>query len=136
MCDVNVSRLVDDVDPFDLSHSIAEGGQTAGRDTWRAAKAEAEARPLDIADRDAVKEYFAGFGAWDREEIAAWSDADLDALVLQFAAGDLRTLQDIASGDEFAGIDWGRAEALAEAGAVSGNLYTLDGCELWISLAL
>jgi len=126
MCDVDVSRLIADVDPFDLSASIAERGKNAGKETWSNALGEATERPLDIDDRDSVKAYFAGFGAWDDEEIASWSDTDLDALVLQFAAGDLRELQSLAPGDGLADIDWTQAEELAQAGTCGGRLYAHD----------
>ncbi len=134
MPEVNVSRLIDDVDPFAFSHSQAEGGKNAGPDTWNAAKSEATERPLDIDDRAGVKEYFAGFGAWDREEIAAWSDAELDALVLQYASGDLRELQDLCPGDGLGDINWTEAEELSQAGTVGGHLFVHEG-GLWISLS-
>lgn len=135
MPEINITRLVSDVDPFAFSHSIAEGGQGAGPETWRAATAEAQERPLvDSADRDSVRRFFAGFGAWEAEEIAAWSDAELDALVLQYASGDLREVQSLCPGDGLADVDWAEAEELAQAGTISGNLFVSDGA-LYISLS-
>jgi len=120
---VDVTRLVSDVDPFELSRSIAEAGKDAGPTSWRNATAEASERPLDIKDREAAREFFAGFGAWEREEIAAWSDTELDALILQFAAGDLREIQSLCPGDGLGDIDWQEAERLAECGTIGGRLY-------------
>lgn len=135
MPEINITRLVADVDPFAFSHSIAEGGQGAGPDTWANATAEAVERPLvDSADRDSVRSYFAGFGAWDDDEIAAWSDAELDALVLQYASGDLREVQSLCPGDGLADVDWAQAEDLAHDGVISGNLFVSDGA-LYISLS-
>lgn len=134
MPDINITRLINDADPFAFSHSIAEGGKNAGPETWAAANAEAEERPLlDVGDRDAVRDFFAGFGAWGPEEIAAWSSAELDALVLQYASGDLREVQDLCPGDGLGGIDWAEAEELAQAGTISGRLYA-SGDELFIML--
>lgn len=116
MTDINVTRLIRTEDPMGFSASIAEVGPNAGPDTWANAKAAATNSPLAIVDRDSVKEYFAGFGAWSREEIAAWSAAELDALVLQYAAGDLRELQGVCPGTGLGDIAWGHAEELAEAG--------------------
>ncbi|RWP84717.1 MAG: hypothetical protein EOR11_19855 [Mesorhizobium sp.] len=121
---IDVTRLVNDVDPFELSRSIAEAGKDAGSTSWRNATTEATERPLLAeGDREDVREYFKGFGAWDDEEIAAWSDSELDALVLQYAAGGLREVQSLCPGDGLADVDWQEAEALAERGTVGGNLY-------------
>ena len=138
MRDINVTRLVTDIEPSELSGSIAERGANAGPETWANAKAAATKQPLEISDRDGVREYFADFGAWSREEIAAWSDTELDALVLQYAAGDLRELQSLAPGDGLGGIDWALAAELAHEGTCAGNLYVsgpTDAEELFISLS-
>lgn len=106
MPEINVTRLITDADPFAFSHSVAEGGKNAGPETWAAANAEAAERPLlEAGDRDAVREFFQGFGAWEAEEIAAWSDAELDALVLQYASGDVRELQNLCPNDGLGDID-------------------------------
>lgn len=123
---IDVSRLISDVDPFDLFASRAERGTNAGPETWANAKATAEAAPLDIDDRDGVREFFKGFGAWGDDEIAAWSDADLDALVLQYAAGDLREMQSLCPGDGLADVDWEEAEKLSHEGVIGGALYPDD----------
>ncbi|RWX70438.1 hypothetical protein EN780_03320 [Mesorhizobium sp. M4B.F.Ca.ET.089.01.1.1] len=124
MAYVDVTRLVGDVDPFELSRSIAEAGKDAGPTSWRNATAEAGARPLLTAsERNEAKHWLKGFGAWDDDEIAGWSDAEIDALVLQFAAGDLREVQSLCPGDGLGDVNWQEAEALAEHGTVGGRLY-------------
>ena len=133
MPEINVTRLITDADPFAFSHSIAEGGKNAGPDTWANAKAEATERPLEIDDREGVKEFFAGFGAWERDEIAAWTDAELDALVLQYASADLREVQSLCPGDGLGDIDWAEAEELAQAGTINGALFASDD-QLFIAL--
>ncbi len=133
--EINVNRLVTELEPSELSGSIAERGSNAGPETWRnsvnAAKAK---RVLKPNQRQAARDYFAEFGAWLAEEIAAWSIAELDALVLQYAAGELREAQGVAPGDGLGEIDWPEAEALANAGTLAGNLFVHNG-ELWISLS-
>jgi hypothetical protein len=133
MTSIDVTRLISDIDPIEFSASIAERGKNAGPETWANAKAEATERPLSIDDREGVKEYFAGFGAWEREEIAAWSDSELDALVLQYASGDLREVQSLCPGNGLGDINWRKAEKLAHAGTISGNLYA-NGNQLFIEL--
>lgn len=129
---INVNRLVTELDPSELSGSIAERGANAGPETW-ANSIEAASTPLAIDDRNSVREYFAGFGAWTEEEIAAWTDTELDALVLQYAAGDLRELQSCFPGDGVGDIDWDAAEDDMREGRVSGNLFVHND-ELWIGL--
>lgn len=130
MCEVNVSCLLDDVDPFILSHSVAEAGEA---NKWSDALEVAAEHGLEISDVEGVKYYFAGFGAWDRDEIAGWTKQELDALVLQFAAGDLRELQSLCPGNGVGDIDWNEAEKLAEQGTVCGRIYA-SGESLFVSL--
>jgi hypothetical protein len=130
MCEVNVSCLLDEVDPFDLSHSAAEAGSP---NKWSDALEIAEGRTLPGLDVDNAKEYFAGFGAWSRDEIAAWSEQEVVALVLQFAAGDLREAQSCCPGDGIGDIDWDDFRDQAEAGRIGGRIYAANG-ELFISI--
>lgn len=135
MVDVNVNCLVTDIDPSDISASQLEKGSNAGPETWRnATEATRNRRLLKADERDDVRRYFKGFGAWSEAEIKAWKPAELDALVLQYAAGDLRALQGVCPGEGLGDIDWTEAEKLAEAGTVSGNLYVHEG-KLYISLS-
>ena len=134
--EICVNCLLNDVDPFDLSHSIAEGGKNAGRDTWAASvDAAKRKRPvLKPSQRQAARDYFAEFGAWDDDEIRAWTHTELDALVLQYAAGDLREIQSLCPGEGVGDIDWTKAEKLAERGTISGNLFVHRG-RLFISMS-
>lgn len=93
--ELNITAFVREQDMFDFSHSAAEGGHTAGTDTWRAAIAASPTYMfVNDATRDDIRDWVAEFGAWDRDEIDAWSDVELDALLLQFAAGDVRGMED------------------------------------------
>lgn len=133
MLEVNVNRLVTTLDASDISASVAEKGPSAGPETWRNAKAGA-LRLLKPEQRDAARAWAKEFGAWSADEIARWTATEVDALVLQYAAGDLRELQALAPGDGVGDIDWAVADALSEAGTCGGNLF-VNGKELWISLS-
>lgn len=135
MLEVNVNRLVTECDPAELSASIMERGKNAGAETWQNSLEAVGAGLLkDESERQAARDYFADFGAWDHAEIIGWSNEELDALVLQYAAGDLREAQDVAEGDGLGGVDWTRAELLANTGRIAGNLFIHEN-ELWISLS-
>lgn len=78
--------------PMDYSASVAEIGANAGPDTWRAACDDSADYPiLGTEDkREAFRAFVRSSGGWSDDEIAAWSDAELNALCLQWIAGDMR----------------------------------------------
>ncbi len=72
--EIDVTHMVDDCDEMPmLSGSIAELGQGAGKLTWGNSVDYGCNHPLlkTHDEREEAREYFAGFGAWSREEIAA-----------------------------------------------------------------
>ena len=94
---VNLSALFSHREPWDCSNSIANLGPRAGELTWGCAMelaGEHEAwlvSPLSEA-LDAVRADAHETGAWDREEIEAWSDEECLAYLVQCLASDLRLL--------------------------------------------
>lgn len=134
--EINVNVLITDLNPAELSGSKAERGDNAGPETWNnSMEAAKEHAPIVAPEQQqGVRAWLGEFGAWDAEEIAAWSAQELDALVLQYAAGDLRELQSVAPGDGVGEIDWDEAESLAQEGTVGGNLFIHDD-ELWIMIS-
>lgn len=136
MLEIDITEFAS-VDTWKFSHSIAEGGQSAGRDTWNASKRYASGNPLlaNADERAEAVDYFAEFGAWEREELermATENDgAEINALLLQYIAGNIResgydSLQSIV--EEGA---WEEYEARQEAGEVSSGIYrvTEELCE-------
>ena len=134
MPEINVSCLIDDIEPSEVSGSIAERGKNAAAETWSNAREAARSNPLDLIDESEVRDYFRAFGAWEDEEIDGWTTEELSALLLQDAAGELRTLQSLAPGDGVTGVDWDRAMILSNRGEVGGGLYAVAGSELWFSV--
>src|SRR4051812_6244905 len=105
--ELDVTRLIREADCFEFSASRAERGDHAGRETWQNAKEEASESPLLSADQiDEARDYFRGFGAWSREELVAMSAEEINALLIQFVAGDIREAQELAPSDNEDGIDW------------------------------
>lgn len=94
--EIDVTRYarLTDWELADYSASRAEFGDQAGRLTWRNAMREAESCPLvPLDDREgiaALVDWLAGFGAWTRAELCCGGRIELNALLLQFVAGDLR----------------------------------------------
>jgi hypothetical protein len=117
---------------FTLSHSAFEGGENAGQNTWNASKKEAEnTQLLNTAEKlQAMRDFARESGGWNREEIAAWSDNELNALFLQWIAGDVREL----GADSLDEIDWEEAEEMQHEGQAASNIFKGDDGRIYFYL--
>ena len=107
-----------EVDCMQLSGSRAELGQDAGQLTWRNALELAGRHPLVTWENDEeIRGYFRDYGAWDSEEIAAWSHLEMSAMLLQEAAANFRDFEDHCGGD------WEEYNRQAENGRIRGQLW-------------
>lgn len=135
--DINITQFFNDTRGHAsyYSASCAELGDNAGRITWENAVDRGEFSPLlDTEEkREAMREFVRGFGAWTDEEINAWSDVELTALLIQFIAGDMRE-----SGLDCTGpVDWEEYQEACESGQCAGRIYggplSVDG-QIYFSL--
>lgn len=129
--ELNITALCNSMCPRDYSASVAEIGANAGADTWRAAcdNAPDYSDWLDTDDkRESFRDFVRGYGAWSDNEINAWSNDELTALLIQFISGDIRE-----SGLD-AGIDWPEYYELSEHGTISGNLFRADDGEIYYTI--
>ena len=129
--EIEITSLAE-MDCFTLSHSIAEGGENAGRDTWNASKRQAGETPLlkTPEELQAMRDFAKASGGWTREEIDAWPDSELNALFLQWIAGDVREL----GADSLSEIDWEEAEEIQQAGQAASNIFRLDDGRIFFYL--
>ena len=119
--DLNITKVFNAIAPRDYSASVAEIGASAGA----AIDDSPDFMLLDTDDkREAFKRLVRGYGAWSDAEIAAWSDVELNALLLQMIAADMRE-GDLSAGVTAAG--WARYLEASEAGEVSGAIFVTDG---------
>jgi hypothetical protein len=110
-----------EIDCMQLSGSRAELGQDAGQLTWRNALELAGRHPLATWENDEeIRGYFRDYGAWDLEEIAAWSHLEMSAMLLQEAAANYRDFEEHCS------EDWEEYTRQAEQGRIRGQLW-VDG---------
>lgn len=120
--EIDVTHMVADADDMiELSGSRLEHGCDASRITWNNAQTYAADRPLLTTDdmRDAARAHFREYGAWSADEIAAWSDNELQAITCQDVAAAIREME-VTNGD------YDEYMRLCESGTLSGRLYKGD----------
>ncbi len=129
--EIDVTHMVNDSDEmFNLSGSQLEHGKNAARITWGNSMAYAKKHPLLATDemRDAARDHFGEYGAWTREEIAAWSDDELEAITTQDVAAAIREM-DVAE-------DYADYVRLCEEGTLSSRLYKGDNDRWYFFLGI
>ena len=126
--EINITRFYAEACPMDYSASVSEIGVNAGRDTWQAAKDAAE--ELHFLDNDEKRDAFRSFvqssGGWTADEITAWSDQELNALFIQWIAGDIRECLEWDVPNV-----WENYREMAEAGRVPSGLYQGDDGQVY-----
>lgn len=99
--DIDVTKYVE-LGPDAMSEYSAsqfERGENAGQLTWEAACAAQEDesdRLVTPEQQEELREYILEFGAWSEEEVERMSDQETCALLLQFIAGDIRSMAEDA----------------------------------------
>lgn len=130
--ELDITAIVRGIEPRDYSASRVELGDDAGAITWGAACRDARALFGDQFNREAFDAYFRGFGAWDDEALAAHTDEESAALMLQFIAGDMRECEFSDWPEAFSAEWWPLYEAAASEGTVCGRIGRADdGCILY-----
>jgi hypothetical protein len=121
--EIDITDFVTNCDPFEFSASTAELGANAGPITWKNAKAQAVKLPLltTAEQLDALRAWANDSGAWDDDEIAAWSPEECTAMFIQLVSGDMREMGlDECDLEDF---DW---DAWRERSDGGGNIYQCD----------
>ena len=129
--EIEITSLLE-MNCFTLSHSCAEGGDNAARNTWQASQAKAqEIKLLDTPEKlQAMRDFARSSGGWNDEEVNAWNENEVNALFLQWIAGDCREL----GANSLDQIDWEEAEDLQSAGQASSNLFRADDGKIFFYL--
>jgi hypothetical protein len=127
MMEINITRFFNAAAFRDYSASVAEIGNNAGADTWSAACDDAPDYPELLATdeaREAFRDYVQSWGAWERAEIDARSNAELSALMIQWISGDAReAFPHARTSADISPDDWAR---YAESDDSAGRLFRGD----------
>lgn len=111
--------------------SAAELGEDAGKITWANALAYSNKhRMLDTEDQlEAFRQFVKDTGGWTQEEISHWTNHELNALFVQFVAGDIRE-----GGLSGPYPDWEQYQADAEAGMVSSRIFKSEDNQVFYDI--
>ena len=122
--EIDITDFFKTMDAPQLSGSRLELGQNAGQITWNNSLAASKDKPLlDDEDKlEAFRVWLKPWGGWDDAEIAAMTPHELNALFVQWIAGDVRE-----AGLDTKDPDWAEYEAGCEAGQYSSSLFGNDG---------
>lgn len=132
--EIDITEFFESADAFEFSASVAERGKNAGTETWQNAKDEGARAPLlkTPEEIDALRAYVKDFGAWEPEDIAAWSPVECNALFIQLVSGDMREAGLDNEPDE---SDWREYETRAERGNCTGNIFKTEDGQVFYSLS-
>ncbi len=126
--DLNITHFFQTAAPMDYSASRAEIGDNAGPDTWRAACDDSEDYMIldDTKKRMAFRSFVAQSGGWTDDEIVAWNSVELNALCIQWIAGDIRE-----AGIDTQNPDWEEYETGSNAGQYAGRISRGDNGQVY-----
>lgn len=131
MTELNITGIIATIAPMDYSASAFEIGDDASSITWAAACDDALELFGDQFNREEFDSFFSGFGAWCDDELAAHTDRESAALMLQFIAGDIRACEFPDWPEPFTVAWWKEYEKASSAGAVCGRLSRGDDKQIY-----
>lgn len=111
MTELDVTYMVERADEMiDLSGSAAEHGSNAGPWTWGNSVEWGRDHPLLTTDeqREAARRHFRAYGAWDADEIAAWTEDELQGITCQEVAAAIREREAYEDEDTYRDAGSGR----------------------------
>lgn len=125
--ELDITHFFNNEDAGRYSASVAELGSDACRITWGNAVRQARDEPLLKTPQaiDYARDYFGGFGAWDDEERAAWTDDEVNALVIQEISASIREIESLCMDDD-GEIDWDLVERYSNEGRINGCIFRCD----------
>jgi hypothetical protein len=128
--EIDITKFLEQRDMSDFSASAAEIGDDAGKLTWQSAMGE-EWQPLVGIDAfDEFREFVRSSGGWEESEIMAWTARQLNALCIQWIAGDCREAH---IDGESTLSDWGTYYDRAMRGNCNSNLCRNDDGRIYWS---
>ena len=118
--EIKITEFFKSAAPMDFSASIAEIGENAGEQTWRAALEEAEDTQL-LTNQEQIEAFreFAKSSGFSEPDL---SDKELQALFIQWIAGDMREMG-LKRSSDFDSINWEEIEEAQKQGQIPSNIF-------------
>lgn len=130
--EIKITNFFNDAEPSDFAASRMELGDDAGRITWANACAHTPPLLSDEEELEAMRCWAKASGGWDAEEIAAWTDTEVNALFVQLVSSVMRE-GGLSPGME--PEEWDEYYDRANKGQVDGSIfYAADNQEIYFSL--
>lgn len=130
---LEITDFFNNAAPMDYAASVAEIGANAGAYTWRAACDDSPDYPIlrDDSTLEAFREFVINNGGWSEREVREFTATELNALAIQWVAGDMREC-DI--GPDSTPADWAEYELRANDGIVPSRIWRDDDGRVYFSL--
>lgn len=135
MSKIDVTEYVKNAKHSDISRCWDELGPVPPYLSWACALEKARGKPMLTTPRRiaALRSWAYATHCWNDGDIAGWTDLDCNAYFCQMVSSDVDELEDIAP-DGKGGIDWQKAQELADNGATNGNLAHAKNGRLYYDL--
>ena len=129
--EINITSFFHTSQAHLYSASAAELGENAGKITWANAMHLADKHKMLVTDEqlEAFRAFVKDTGGWTQEEISHWTNQELNALFVQFVAGDMRE-----AGLDTPFPDWDAYYQAAGAGLVSGRIFKSDDDQVFYDI--
>ena len=124
--EIDITDFVTHGETWGFSGSVMTHGANAGPDTWAASKEQAKREPMLTTEEQlqAMRDFALSSGGWDEEGVAKWDADELNALLIQWIAGDMR--ENGMDECDIADFDWAAHQREVEFGEVCGRIYRVD----------
>lgn len=133
--ELEITELFNKSMPTRYSASLAENPY-APSFTWNNAKASAPLwNLLDTEEKlDAFRAFVKESGGWSENEIQRFSSMELNALCIQWIAGDMREPVGFDMGPQMDAEDWEEYDAQCSAGNVAGRIFMGEDFKIYWSM--
>ncbi len=102
--EIDITHMIEDADTMPcLAGSVAELGSNAGPYTWSNSKDYAKKNTLlsTDAELEEARQYFKEVGFSESDEMEQWSTEEINALLIQFIASNIRKMNSYDTEEEY-----------------------------------
>lgn len=134
--ELDITEFFNKSTPFDYSASALEQGENTGQVTWGNVCFDAPKwNLLDTEEKlHAFRLFVKESGGWSTAEVERFSNKELNALCIQWIAGDMREPVGFDMGPQMDAEDWEEYEDQSKNGQVSGRIFMGNDFKIYWSM--